>query len=47
MSECCLVCGTKEHLTSIGGEILCYGCEHKIFYADRDMELMTIMYGNE
>ena len=47
MTECCLVCGTKEHLTSVGGKIFCYGCEHEIFYAHHDMELMTIMYGYE
>ena len=43
----CIVCGTTEYLTAVGTKIMCYGCEHKIFYADNDMELMYLMYGYE
>lgn len=47
LAEECEICGTKEHLTSRGSKIICYGCEHEIFYADRDYELMTVLYGDE
>lgn len=47
MSEECEICGVKEHLTSRGTKIICFGCEHEIFYADRDYELMTVLYGDE
>ena len=46
MSEECEICATKEHLTSRGQSICC-GCEHEIFYADRDYELMTVLYGGD
>lgn len=45
--DCCFVCGTTKYLTAAGTKIMCYGCEHEMFYADRDMELMYLMYGYE
>jgi hypothetical protein len=47
VTEYCFVCDTTEHLTTVGSKLMCYGCEHELFYAEKDMELMTIMYGYE
>lgn len=47
VTEYCFVCDTTEHLTTVGTKLMCYGCEHELFYAEKDMELMTIMYGSE
>lgn len=44
----CELCNEKnqDYLVIRGGKILCYGCEHEIFYADQDKALMETLYGD-
>lgn len=47
MSKCELCDeSNQDFLVMRGNKTICYGCEHEIFYADRDKELMETLYAD-